>query len=65
MAAETYFQRKGLGRALMTHVMQHMREEGLKTAIVWHGDDNPASTGLYAALGFQRRYRIIEMKRRF
>lgn len=59
------FQRKGLGRALMTHVMQHMRHEGLDTAIVWHGDDNPASTGLYAALGFQRRYRIIEMKRRF
>ncbi|MCA9890275.1 MAG: GNAT family N-acetyltransferase [Anaerolineae bacterium] len=57
------YQRAGLGRALMTHVMYHMRNQGLETAIVWHGNDNPASAGLYAALGFQRRYTIQEMKR--
>ena len=57
------FHRKGLGRALMYASMRRMQEQGIKTAIVWHGVDNPASTGLYAAVGFLPKYHVHEYKK--
>jgi len=52
------FQRLGLARALMTHAMHAMKAAGLEAAIVVHEppEDNPASAGLYASLGFKTRY---------
>lgn len=46
------FQRKGLTRALMYEGMRQMVAQGMKTAVVAHLTDNPASSGLYASLGF-------------
>jgi ribosomal protein S18 acetylase RimI-like enzyme len=46
------FQRRGLTRALMYEGMRRMVAQGMKTAIVAHLTDNPASSGLYASLGF-------------
>lgn len=57
------FHRQGMGRALMVATMQRMRVEGAETAIVWHELSNPASTGLYTAMGFLPKYTIREMKR--
>lgn len=57
------FQRKGLGRALMNHTMKIMRERGMNHALVGHATDKPASTGLYAAVGFKLHHRIYEYKK--
>jgi ribosomal protein S18 acetylase RimI-like enzyme len=54
VGVHTAFQRKGLGRALMAQVMQWMVEQGMEHAEVGHELDNPASSGLYAGLGFER-----------
>jgi mycothiol synthase len=48
------FQRKGLARALMYHIMHLMQAHGMETAIVNHETDNAASSALYANLGFVR-----------
>jgi|GEM_PF-3426033 len=47
----------------MTHVMHQMRAASLEHAIVWHESDNPASSGLYATLGFLPKFTIQEHKR--
>lgn len=57
------FQRKGLARALMYEGMRRMLAQRLTTAIVLHYTDNPASTGLYASLGFTPRYAITSFKK--
>jgi len=56
------FQRRGLTRALMTEGMRRMVLEGMVTAMVTHqhSDKNPASSGLYASLGFRPRYGMYE-----
>lgn len=53
------FQRRGLARAMMIHAMHTMRAAGMTEACVAHehAEENPASAGLYAALGFVARYR--------
>lgn len=52
------FRRLGLARALMTHALHAMRAVGMTRASVAHeaAQDNPASAGLYAALGFTPQY---------
>lgn len=52
------FQRRGLTRALMHEGMRRMVAQGMKTAIVAHHTDNPASSGLYASLGFTPKHAI-------
>ena len=54
------FQRKGLARALMNHTMRIMRDLGMEWAHVGHETDNPASTNLYASLGFKTKKRTFE-----
>lgn len=48
------FHRKGLASALMIHVMHLMREAGIDTVQIGHELENPASTNLYAKLGFKK-----------
>lgn len=57
------FQRKGLGRALMNHTLRIMQKRGMEKALVCHATDNPASTGLYAAVGFKLHHRVYEYKK--
>lgn len=47
------FRRLGLGRALLHEGMRRMRDAGMRTATVLHETDNPGSTALYAAAGFE------------
>lgn len=47
------FQRKGLGRALLNHTLALMKVAGMKEAEIGHETDNPASTNLYASVGFR------------
>ena len=57
------YRRMGLARALMTRVMQEMRDKGMVEAEVGYGTDNPASKALYLGLGFEIRYQIYDWKR--
>lgn len=57
------FQRKGLTRALMYEGMRRMLAQGMTTAIVLHHTDNPASTGLYASVGFMPKYATTSFKK--
>lgn len=57
------FQRMGLTRALMYEGMRRMIAQGMKTAAVVHHTDNPASTGLYASVGFTPKYAITSFKK--
>jgi len=47
------YHRRGLGRAILLHGMQHMAAAGMTTATVAHFGDNAAATGLYHACGFR------------
>lgn len=57
------FQRQGMGRALMTYALRRMKSMGIQTAYVGHEPDNPASSGLYAAMGFRPRYTLYDYQR--
>jgi ribosomal protein S18 acetylase RimI-like enzyme len=48
------FQRRGLGRAVMTHALERMRAVGLRSVSVNHNADNRPAQRLYESLGFVR-----------
>ncbi len=52
------FWRRGLARNLMIYMMRKLREKGITVAQVGHELDNPASTNLYASLGFHPKYTL-------
>ena len=55
------FRRRGLGKALMVHVLERMQgERGIECAYVGHQPEakNPASTALYASVGFKKLHEI-------
>ena len=57
------FRRRGIGKAMMVHVMKTMQaEQGIKSAFVCHEppDKNIASGKLYASVGFKVKYHIHE-----
>ncbi len=45
--------RRGLGRRLLTAVIEHVREAGARALFLEVGVDNPAARALYEAMGFQ------------
>jgi ribosomal protein S18 acetylase RimI-like enzyme len=57
------FQRKGLGKALMSHTLCLMKEQGMQQALIGHETDNPASSNLYASLGFKLHRRVFSYSR--
>lgn len=57
------FQRQGLTKALMYEAMRRMRTEGVIAALVLHELDNPASTALYASVGFRPVYTLHKYKK--
>jgi len=57
------YQRKGLGRALMYYALRRMKGMGIERAYVCHEVDNPASSGLYAAVGFQHKYIVYDYRK--
>lgn len=46
------FQRKGIGRALITDMRSRARQQGITRAVVSYGMFNKASAGLMARMGF-------------
>src|SRR5947209_6202916 len=46
------FQRRGIGRALMQHLIDHARRRGLKRLELYVRSDNHAAHALYRSLGF-------------
>jgi ribosomal protein S18 acetylase RimI-like enzyme len=57
------FQRKGLGKALMSHTLCLMKEQVMQQALIGHETDNPASSNLYASLGFKLHRRVFSYSR--
>jgi mycothiol synthase len=57
------YQRMGLGKALLAHGLQLIRQRGMQTADVCSETDNPASNSLYKAVGFSPRHTVTEFKR--
>jgi mycothiol synthase len=57
------FQRKGLGRAMMLYALHEMKALGMKTAMVDHETDNPASSGLYHNMGFRTKHKLTDYKK--
>jgi ribosomal protein S18 acetylase RimI-like enzyme len=53
VATHQAYQRKGLGRALLTAGLRIMQDKGMKIALVRTGLDNLPAIGLYEAVGFQ------------
>jgi mycothiol synthase len=55
------FRRMGLASAVMIFGMHHMKAAGMTQAWVVHeaAEDNPASAGLYASLGFRPQIRTL------
>jgi mycothiol synthase len=58
------YHRKGLGRALLSYGLCFMQERGMQLAQVGSYIDNPASNGLYQAVGFKPKYQIITYHKR-
>jgi mycothiol synthase len=58
-------QRRGLGRALLSHGLHRYQELGARIVQVFSNTDNAASEGLYQAVGFERRRyrRLFERSR--
>ena len=50
------FHRKGLGKALMLHVLHQMKAHGMETAMVGHDAENAAATALYHSIGFSEKH---------
>jgi mycothiol synthase len=48
--------RKGLGKALMLHVLHQMKAHGMETAMVGHDAENVAATALYHSIGFSEKH---------
>lgn len=66
VGAHSDFRRRGIGKALLTYVLRRMKAEaGITCAYVCHQppDKNPASSALYASVGFKRLYDIYEFKK--
>ena len=62
------FRRRGLGKALMAHVLMRMRaERGIKRAYVCHAppSTNPAAAALYASVGFEKLHEIHDYSKSF
>lgn len=57
------FRRLGLSRALNYYALCQMRAAGMEHAQVLHENDNEASTALYAAVGFERKYDLFDCKK--
>jgi ribosomal protein S18 acetylase RimI-like enzyme len=54
------FQRRGLTKALMHEGMKRMVNAGMEKAVVIHESDNPASTNLYASVGFKEKFKTVD-----
>jgi len=58
-------QRKGLGRALLTELVELARERGVHVLVGGLSADNDASLALHASLGFTEVARMPEVGRKF
>ncbi len=57
------FHRRGIGKALLHHVLRDMRDRGMERAHVGHEADNPGSAALYNSVGFRTKYGLHDYAR--
>jgi ribosomal-protein-alanine N-acetyltransferase len=53
IAVRPVHRRQGVGRRLLTAIVDHVREAGAGTLFLEVGADNPAARALYESMGFQ------------
>jgi mycothiol synthase len=57
------FQGRGLAKPLTLAGLQHLRDEGLTTVILYVDGDNDAAVRTYSGLGFTRRALDVQYAR--
>jgi ribosomal protein S18 acetylase RimI-like enzyme len=57
VAVHPEYRQRGIGRALTSAALDHLRQKGLLTAWLQVRDDNPVAYHLYQSLGFEERSR--------
>jgi ribosomal protein S18 acetylase RimI-like enzyme len=58
LAVDPRFQGKGIGRALVTHLLNHFHGKGVPWITVNTQSENQASLRLYSAFGFRRMHEV-------
>ncbi len=59
VGTHSQFQRKGLGRAVMTEGLRTLKTCGMNRAMVCAEHDNPAALQMYQAVGFEAKHKLL------
>ncbi len=57
------FRRKGIGRAILSRVIEHARAQDALTMDLWAYNDSPASRAIASEFGFEETRRLLHMHR--
>jgi mycothiol synthase len=57
------FRRKGIGRALLSHIIEHTRSQRALRLDLWAYSDSPASRAIASDFGFEETRRLLHMHR--
>ncbi len=63
MVVHPEFRRAGVGRTLLTYVMQHAESEGAKRLDLWAYNDSPSSRGITTKFRFEATRKLLHMHR--
>ncbi len=59
VGTQTQFQRKGLGKAVVTEGLRLLKTCGMRQAMVCAEHDNPDTLQLYKSVGFKKRHKLL------
>jgi ribosomal protein S18 acetylase RimI-like enzyme len=59
LAIHPDYQRKGLGRAILTEGLRRLHAYGVRKAHIEVDCDNPAAISLYESVGYKPDYRVL------
>lgn len=57
------FRRKGIGRTLLSHIIEHARSQGALRVELWAYNDSPASRAIASDFAFAETRRLLHMHR--
>ncbi len=57
------FRRKGIGRTLLSHIIEHARSQGALRVELWAYNDSPASRAIARDFAFEETRRLLHMHR--
>ena len=63
LAVHPQFRRKGIGRTLLSHIIQHAQSQAVLRVDVWAYNDSPASRAMASDFAFEETRRLLHMHR--